>query len=214
MTLLEGDIDVLTLRDGRALAVRPVRDADAAALQDYFHRLSEASRYSRMLGATRELPPQELYRVLHGDRDHLSLIVTTARAGFEQIVGEARLAHDAAADEVEISLSVADDCQRSGAGGALFDHLQRLAVGFGTVEMYGDTLRSNAAMVALARSRGFALIPTPGDWRLVRFHKAVGQDQPLSVAAKNPLILNTGFSRMLAAHGVKTVLSVLERTRG
>jgi len=173
MTLLADDIDILTSRDGRTLIVRPVRDADAAALQDYFHRLSEDSRYSRMLGATRELPLQELYRVLHGDRDHLSLNVTSSRAGFEEVVAEARLAHDTATDEVEISLSVADE--RSGVGGALFDHLQILAGRFGHVEMYGDTLRSNAAMIALARSRGFALIPTPGDWRLVRFHKAVGQ---------------------------------------
>lgn len=213
MTFLADAVDVLTLRDGRTLAVRPVYDADAAGLQDYFHRLSEASRYSRMLGATRELPPQELNRILRGDRDHLSLIVTTSRAGFEQIVAEARLAHDIVTDEVEISLSVADDWQRSGVGGALFGHLQRLAAGFGSVEMYGDTLRSNAAMIALAKSRGFALIPTPGDWRLVRFHKALGQDRP-RLARRELAIPNTGFSRMLAAPGVETVSSVLERTRG
>ena len=186
MTLRADDIRTLTLRDGRTLPVRPVRDADAAALQDYFHRLSEASRYSRMLGAVRELPPQELYRVLHGDGDHLSLIVTTSRNGFEEIVAEARLAHDPVTDEVEISLSVADDWQRSGVGSALFDHLRGLAMTFGPVEMHGDTLRSNAAMISLARSRGFALIPTPGDWRLVRFHKAIAQDGPALLALSVP----------------------------
>jgi GNAT superfamily N-acetyltransferase len=186
MTSLIDDIDILALRGGRTVTVRPVRDADAAALQDYFHRLSDASRYSRMLGATRELPPRELDRILHGDRDHLALILTTSRAGFDEVIGEARLAHDIGTDEVEISLSVADDWQRSGIGGALFDHLQRLAESFGAVELYGDALRTNAAMLALARSRGFALIPTPGDWRLVRFHKMVGRDHAAFGASKTP----------------------------
>lgn len=168
----------LYLPGGLALTVRPVAEADAGAVQGYFRALSAPSRYSRMLGAVSELPPVELDRVVHGDIDHPSLLVTWVVEGREQIVAEARLAHDVSADTVEVSLSVDDRWQGRGLGRALFDHLQRRAARFGPVDLFGDTLRSNDAMIGLARRAGFALIPTPGDWRLVRFHKRIDGGLP------------------------------------
>ena len=175
------DRETLHVRGVVDLIVRPVVEADALRIQDYIRGLSAKSRYSRMLGAASELPPGELDRVLHGDFDHPSLLVTAMIDGREQIVAEARLAHDADADTVEISLSVDDRWQKQGVGRALFDHLQDRAARFGVVDLFGDTLRSNEAMIGLARKSGFALIPTPGDWRLVRFHKRIDGALPLPV---------------------------------
>ena len=39
--------------------------------------------------------------------------------------------------------------------------------------MFGDTLRSNDAMIALARKSGYAFANSPGDWKLVRFEKQI-----------------------------------------
>ena len=39
--------------------------------------------------------------------------------------------------------------------------------------MFGDTLRSNDAMIAVARRAGYSFVPTPGDWKLVRFEKHI-----------------------------------------
>ena len=39
--------------------------------------------------------------------------------------------------------------------------------------MFGDTLRSNEAMIRLARKSDFAFINSPGDWKLVRFEKHI-----------------------------------------
>lgn len=163
-------------REGVAVTVRSLVADDASGLQAYVRALSEASRYSRMLGAARELPAGELRRAFETDIDHHSLVLTTVRNGEEHIIGEARLSHDIVADDVEVSLSIADSWQGRGLGRALLDHLQERAARFGTVTMFGDTLRSNAAMIGLARDSGFALMPTPGDWRLVRFYKVVGRD--------------------------------------
>ena len=177
----------LVLRDGRSVSVRPVEHGDEAALQSYFRELSEASRYSRMLGAARELPPGELRRVFATDVDHHSLIVVLCDHGAEQVIGEARLVHDLGAEDVEVSLSVTDGWQGTGLGAALFDHLQERAAQFGTVTMFGDTLRSNAAMIGLAKNRGFRLIATPGDWRLVRFHKVIEGAHPIVIASRGLL---------------------------
>jgi hypothetical protein len=37
----------------------------------------------------------------------------------------------------------------------------------------GDTLRSNQAMISLAKKSGFAFVNNPDDWKLVRFEKAI-----------------------------------------
>jgi hypothetical protein len=39
--------------------------------------------------------------------------------------------------------------------------------------MFGDTLRSNEAMIALARKSGFAFTRHPDDWKLARFEKPI-----------------------------------------
>jgi GNAT superfamily N-acetyltransferase len=178
----------LRLRDGRRMIVRPVEQGDAPALQDYFRGLSEVSRYSRMLGAARELPAGELRRVFATDVDHHALIVTSHEPNARRVIAEARLVHHIAADDVEVSLSVADDWQGTGLGAALFAHLQDRAAAFGPVTMFGDTLRSNAAMLGLAKRFGFRLIATPGDWRLVRFCKVI-DFLPNSHQASSPLLL-------------------------
>jgi hypothetical protein len=46
----------VTLRDGSAVLIRPVRGADAALLADGFARLSERSRRQRFLGPRNTLP--------------------------------------------------------------------------------------------------------------------------------------------------------------
>jgi hypothetical protein len=45
------------------------------------------------------------------------------------------------------------------------------AAAFGASRLFGDTLRSNEAMIGLARKSGFAFSSSPGDWKLVRFEK-------------------------------------------
>jgi hypothetical protein len=39
--------------------------------------------------------------------------------------------------------------------------------------VFGDTLRSNEAMIGLARKSGFAFTHSPNDWKLLRFEKQV-----------------------------------------
>jgi GNAT superfamily N-acetyltransferase len=94
--------------------------------------------------------------------------------GIETIVGEARYAFDADAASFEFGLSIEDRWQGQGVGSALLKNLQCRAAAFGARRLFGDTLRSNAAMIGLARKAGYAFMPSPGDWKLVRFEKHIG----------------------------------------
>jgi RimJ/RimL family protein N-acetyltransferase len=166
--------DILRLPTGKSLTVRFVEPRDAEALQSYFRALTVHSRYNRFLGAMRELPQSQLEHFIHpGEDDRFSVIALMTIDGFEAIVGEARYAFEPGAGSFEFGLSVDDRWQGQGIGSALLGNLECRAAAFGAQRLFGDTLRSNEAMIALARKSGFGFAPSPDDWKLVRFEKHV-----------------------------------------
>jgi GNAT superfamily N-acetyltransferase len=181
---LQQRADVMALRSGAILTVRFVEPRDAEGLQNYFRALSVRSRYNRFLGAISGLPRAELDHFIHiGADDRFSVVATTNVDGADTIVGEARYAIDPEMGHFELGLSVDDLWQGHGIGSALTKNLECRAAALGAVRMFGDTLRSNDAMLGLARQMGFGFAPTPGDWKLVRFEKRIDiapQDIPCS----------------------------------
>ena len=166
--------DVLRTRTGEPVTVRFVEPRDAEALQNYFRSLTTNSRYKRFLGAASELPPSLLEDFIHvGEADRFSVIATMHVEGRETIVGEARYAFDGDTASIEFGLSVDDRWQGHGIGKALLQNIECRAASFGATRLFGDTLRSNDAMIALARKSGFAFTASPGDWKLVRFEKRI-----------------------------------------
>ena len=140
--------DVLRSRSGKAVTVRFVEPRDAEALQNYFRSLTTRSRYNRFLGAASELPPSLLEHFIHvGEADRFSVVATMLVDGYETIVGEARYAFDADTASIEFGLSIDDRWQGHGIGKALLKNLECRAASFGAERLFGDTLRSNDAMI-------------------------------------------------------------------
>ncbi|KJC33515.1 GNAT family acetyltransferase [Bradyrhizobium sp. LTSP885] len=166
--------DVLRAKNGSEIKVRFVEPRDREELQNYIRSLSTGSRYNRFLGAMRELPKLELERFIDiGEADRFTVVATMVVDGFETIVGEARYAFHADTSSVEFGLSIDDRWQGHGIGKALLNNLECRAASFGAERIFGDTLRSNASMIGLARKTGYAFIASPGDWKLVRFEKEI-----------------------------------------
>lgn len=166
--------DVLRSRRGEAVTVRFVEPRDAEALQTYFRSLTTRSRYNRFLGAASELPPSVLEDFIHiGEADRFSVVATIVVDGRETIVGEARYAFDSVTASIEFGLSIDDRWQGHGIGKALLKNIECRAASLGAEHVFGDTLRSNDAMIALARKAGYAFTNTPGDWKLTRFQKEI-----------------------------------------
>jgi len=166
--------DAVRLRSGEPVAVRFVEPGDEEELQNYFRSLSTRSRYNRFLGAMKELPHQVLDRFIHiGESDGFSVVATMQIDRFATIVGEARYAFHDETGSLEFGLSVDDRWQGHGIGAALLGNLECRAAAFGAGRLFGDTLRSNDAMIGLARKSGFGFVPNPEDWKLVRFEKPI-----------------------------------------
>jgi RimJ/RimL family protein N-acetyltransferase len=166
--------DTLRSRTGDAVTVRFVEPRDAEPLQNYVRSLSTRSRYNRFLGAISELPQTLLERFIDvGEAEQFSVVATMMFDGFETIVGEARYAFHAETSSIEFGLSIDDRWQGQGIGRALLKNLECRAASFGAEHVFGDTLRSNDQMIALARKAGYAFTASPGDWKLVRFEKSI-----------------------------------------
>src|SRR5260221_7342885 len=166
--------DVLRARSGNAVTVRFVEPRDAEELQNYFRSLTTRSRYNRFLGAMSELPKNLLEHFIHiGEADRFSVVATMMVGGFETIVGEARYAFNADTASIEFGLSIDDRWQGHGIGAAPLKNLECRAASFGAERLFGDTLRSNEAMIGLARKSGYAFTHSPDDWKLVRFQKQI-----------------------------------------
>jgi RimJ/RimL family protein N-acetyltransferase len=166
--------DVLRSKSGAAITVRFVEPRDADSIQNYFRGLSSSSRYNRFFGAISQLPPALLDRFIHvGEADQFSVVATMQVDGFETIVGEARYAYDFETGSFEFGLSIDDRWQGHGIGKALLKNLECRAAAFGATKLFGDTLRSNEPMLALAKKSGYLFGNSPGDWKLVRFSKQI-----------------------------------------
>ncbi|WP_316184432.1 MULTISPECIES: GNAT family N-acetyltransferase [unclassified Bradyrhizobium] len=172
-----GHPDVIHTRRGERVALRFVAPADADDLQAYVRSLSSRSRNNRFLGAMSELPKAVLDDFVDPGRDdRFTLIATMDGVGGEVIVGEARYALHAETRGLEFGLSVHDRWQGHGIGPALLKNLESRAAALGAVSLFGDTLRTNEVMIAVAKAAGFVLHQHPQDWTLVRFEKPVALD--------------------------------------
>ncbi|WP_326541248.1 GNAT family N-acetyltransferase [Pseudorhodoferax sp.] len=163
------------LAGGHAVTVRPVVAEDLQLESEFVARgLTQQSRYQRFQTALRELPPGMAAYLTDIDyRQHFALLALVEDDGRPRQVGEVRYVCDGALpDQAEFALAVADDWQGRGLGARLLRQLVRVARRHGVRLLYGDVLRTNQAMLALARSQGF--VPQrQGDARLVRMALAL-----------------------------------------
>ena len=130
------------------------------------------------MGGASELPASELARALAANgRDTLTLLLTSAAEDRETVVGEARVALSCAERAGEFSMSIADGWRRLGVGSALLEEIERKAAADGIEWLFGDTLRTNEGMIALACGRGFRL-GAGLEPRLVRIEKRLEDAAP------------------------------------
>jgi L-amino acid N-acyltransferase YncA len=153
------------------VVIRTARPADINDLTDYFGALSQASRINRFMGAVDNVARIARDCLMQGSRaDRFTLLVERQGQGHEVIIGETSYAFDRDKGCGEFAISVADRWQRQGLGSALLCALQFRAISLGYIELFGETLKTNAPMTSLARKAGFAFAPS-SDWRAIRFDK-------------------------------------------
>ncbi|MBR1142134.1 GNAT family N-acetyltransferase [Bradyrhizobium sp. AUGA SZCCT0431] len=157
--------EIVRLRTGKSVVIRLLEPDDREALQAYFEALSPAARRNRFTGASHGPSDRELDLLFRSSADNRFAVVAVMTVnGVETIVAEACYAFDRATGGLEFGVSVHDDHRGCNIGSALLSNLERLAAAFGARHIFGDTLRTNNEMQALARKAGFAFVNMPGNW--------------------------------------------------
>lgn len=135
-----------------SLRVRPIRAADAPAAQAFVRALSLESRRARFHIGIHELGPALLRALTDVDpRVHVALVAETPGG---EIVADARYIVGPRDCSAEFALAVADERQRQGLGSALLRQLIARARAQGLVQLWGDVLMTNAAMIGFVRRAG------------------------------------------------------------
>jgi len=147
--------DLLKLRDGRVVAVRPLERRDRPLLAAAIRQLSDQSRYLRFASAKPRMTERELDHLVDVDHHaHEALLaidpLTAQGVGvvrYVQVPGEPGV--------VELGATVADDWQGIGLGSALLARLTQRARDEGHSAFRASVLAVNGRSIAMLRRAGF-----------------------------------------------------------
>ncbi|WP_018937069.1 bifunctional acetate--CoA ligase family protein/GNAT family N-acetyltransferase [Thioalkalivibrio sp. ALJ24] len=159
----------VTTRDGHELELRPIRPEDAAIEQAFVRSLSEKTRYLRFMRSLDELTPEMLVRFTQIDYDReMAFIAVDHADGQEVQVGVARYTTEPDGESAEFAVVVSDAWQGRGVGSLLMEAIVDSARRNGLRELFGEVLRQNDGMLALARRHGFQREILTSDDEIVR----------------------------------------------
>ena len=154
----------ITLRDGRAVHMRPMRPADEAEILQAFDRLSQDARYMRFMRTVREVNLERLRKTLASfPACGLGIVATVPAADGIDIVGTAIFVLGGDPSTCEFAITIAADYGGAGLGRTLLTALIDAAKRRGLKEMEGFVLAANKPMLRLAARVGFSVSIDPED---------------------------------------------------
>ena len=143
---------VVVLRNGASVRLRPISPDDAPRLVALCHRLSPRTVYQRFF-SPRRLRPEEAHALAHIDyRERMALVAEVDTGQEPDLVGVARYGPAAEAATADIGLVVEDGWQGLGLGPILLEELLQAGAQSGIHEFSADVLTENRrALRLLAR---------------------------------------------------------------
>jgi acetyltransferase len=146
-------MDVVKLKNGTEIAIRPIRPDDGAALREAYDRLSDETKYKRFLAAKPHLTGGEIRYLTHLDARHHVALVATPSDRPTEIIGVARFVIVPDDPQMaEFAITIGDPYQHQGVGTALMERLAHAATGLGVRRFLGTMLADNLAAHRLTRS--------------------------------------------------------------
>ena len=152
--------EILWLRRGESITIRPIRPDDAARLQRSFAQMSPETIYERFMGYKKALPDPEARFLTSLDYDsQMALVATKTEAhGEETIIG---IAHYYALENdrscAEFAVVISDAYQRRGLGSYLMMRLMEYAQAHGICILLGFIWEGNYRLLRFVQRSGLPM---------------------------------------------------------
>lgn len=149
--------ELLQTRGGETLLLRPIHAGDVGALQRGFTHLSAAEVRMRFLHPLTELPEPLAQRLCNLDpHNEVALVLVDPCAADEAEIHAVARAHvDPVTLGAEFALVVQQRFAGQGLGTLLMGRLIEACRALGALQMWGDVLIENGAMLELCNELGF-----------------------------------------------------------
>ena len=152
----------ITLSDGSAVFIRPIKPTDGPLLLDFFNRLSRETIFFRFLTNLRELQPEVLKRLVEIDYEtHFALAAIVTEDTKESIIGTCRYIVKENGSHAELAVVLRDDWQGKGLGKEMVIRVVNIArsKGLASIEILLDS--RNEGMKRVFASLGYPVSYEP-----------------------------------------------------
>jgi GNAT superfamily N-acetyltransferase len=146
--------ELVRLKDGTSVLVRPVRPDDRELFVAGFERMSPESRYRRFMGHKQKLSERELDFFTRLDHDLHEAIGAIDVASGDGVAVARMHRHPDDPSLAEAAVTVVDDWQGRGLGSLLLERLTRRARELGVTHFDASLFTSNRAMLTLFQRLG------------------------------------------------------------
>jgi acetyltransferase len=156
-------VSTWTMKDGRAVTIRPIRPEDEPRMAEFHRSLSDRTvylRYFASLSLTTRIAHERLLRICFGDYDREMVLVAEyhyPHSGTSRIVGVGRLNKMRARNEAEVAVLVSDAYQNLGLGYQLLSRIIGVARDERLSRVSSEMMRDNLGMQILSQRLGFQL---------------------------------------------------------
>jgi acetyltransferase len=146
----------LSLRDGRPVAVRPVRPEDESLYEEFFRHVSADDMRLRFFGLVKDIGHAFIARLTQIDYGRsIALLALDETSG--ALIGVVRLHCDPDHRTGEYAILLRSDCKGLGLGWALMELIIEYARKEGLSRIHGQVLRDNTTMLTMCRELNFEI---------------------------------------------------------
>jgi acetyltransferase len=150
------------LRDGTAVAFRPLKPEDAALYPDFLREVTSDDLRLRFFAGMRELSPQLIDKLVHYDPARAMAFVAIEKQN-GRLLGVVRLHDEPNGKDAEFAILVRSALKGRGLGWLLMKHMIAYAKEKGLKTVQGQVLAENSTMLTMCEELGFRVADEPGE---------------------------------------------------
>jgi acetyltransferase len=156
----------VTLPDGTALLVRPVRPEDEPLYPPFFAAVTQQDLRLRFFAPVKEFSHTFIARFTQNDYARaISFLAIEESSG--QMLGAVRIHADANYDAAEYAILIRSDLKGHGLGWLLMQYMIEYARAEGLRSIHGQVLQENTTMLQMCRELGFHIASDPEEPAIV-----------------------------------------------